>query len=152
VLRIISWSHYVGVEIRVHTFLTLALIDMSQKLHAAHCSTLTQWQDPSNHEIDSKVDCRPTYLDNCMEERNFYLAARIWTLAVHFVACHYWLGCHHPGSFLKSKKMYGVHQSLVDTLLQQFSSFSDIQFGKIALWFPRTSDAVYHVSNSVKPV
>ena len=49
-------------ELKIHTFLTLALIDMSQKLHAAHCSTLSQWQDPSNHEIDDKVDCRPTLI------------------------------------------------------------------------------------------
>jgi hypothetical protein len=52
----------VRVELKIHTFLTLALIDMSQKLHAAHCSTLTQWQDPSNYEIDGKVDCRPTLI------------------------------------------------------------------------------------------
>jgi hypothetical protein len=69
-----------------------------------------------------------------MEETSFYAAMRICALAVHFIACHYWLSCLHPGSFVKNKKMHGVHQSLLDALMQHFSGFADKQFGKIALW------------------
>jgi hypothetical protein len=94
--------------------------------YESEAASCTLWHiNTMAYPLDKRQGGLQKHLGHCMEETNLKAATRIWTLAVHFVSCHYWLGCHSPGSFLKKKKVHKVHKSLADTLVQQFSSISD---------------------------